>query len=212
MEIPITVFMMDDSLLVREGLKRIISPHAHIRIIGETNEPSTILQHIKTLKPSICMLEMDLCQQPLKDLIAEVVALSPSTKVLVLSDCDCELPIVMAVRSGISGYLHKKVSEEELLQALHTIAKGKSYFTPHISQILSNGILGLAQGSLALTNRELEILRLICKGRSNEQMADLLCIAEKTILTHRKNIMKKVGVKKSSELIVWAFDNHLVTK
>lgn len=212
MNTPIKVFIIDDSLLIREGIKRVISPLKFISLVGETHELNHIKDQLSLKQPDILLLEMDLCQRPMKELIAEIKVASPTTQVLIISDCQCELPVLMAIRSGISGYLKKNVSADELVKAIKTIASGQAYFTPDISELLAKGVLLSASGNLNFSDREMEILRLICKGRSNEQMADLLFITEKTVITHRKNIMNKAGVKKSSDLIVWAFDNNLVSR
>jgi DNA-binding NarL/FixJ family response regulator len=204
----IKVFIADDSLLVREGIKQIISSFTFISIVGESHELANIHSKLEKGLPDILILELDLCHRPMKELLADFRTVSQQIKVLVISECNC----VLAIKAGISGYLKKNVSAEELINAVKIVAGGNQYFTPEISQLLANGILSNKSNNPNFSERELEILRLICKGRSNEQMAELLFISEKTIATHRKNIMKKAGVKKSSDLIVWAFDHQIVSR
>ena len=204
------IFIADDYLLIREGIKRIIQDIDNTVIVGESNDLSNLAVKISSCNPDIIIMELNLCNRPIKELMAEVKIVSPQTKILVVSDCACELPIILSIRAGISGFIKKNVTEEELVKAIFALSKGHEYFTPEITQIIANGHLSGKSSGINFSEREMEILRYICKGRSNEQIGEILFISEKTAATHRKNIMKKAGVKKSSELIVWALENKVV--
>lgn len=206
------ILVADNYFLIREGLKQAIHLLQDTEVVGESVDYKGLITEIAQKKPDIVLMEINLCDRPIKLLMAEIKDNSPSTKVLVMSDCVCELPVMSAVKSGISGYIKKDVDQQELHTALKTIASGKEYFSPEISKILMEGILNTNKVENALTEREIEILRYICKGRSNEQIGDLLFVSDKTIATHKRNIMKKVGVKKTSDLILWALDNRVVER
>lgn len=208
----IKVYIVDDYYLIREGVKRSLRQHEEIEIVGESNNLSNLTSSIQLSQPDILIFELNLCQQPIRDLIEGLKQVKSNVKFLIISDCDCELPLVMAVRAGVTGFVRKNVAKDELLYAVQQVYNNKEYYVSDVTQVLLKGFLNNEQSESIFSDRELEILRYICKGRSNEQIADILFISEKTIATHRRNIMKKAKVKKSTELIVWALDNNIVPK
>ena len=208
----IKVYIVDDYYLIREGVKRSLKQHDEIEIVGESNNLTYLANSIKETQPDVLIFELNLCQQPIRDLIEELKEVKANVKFLIISDCDCELPLVMAVRAGVTGFVRKNVAQEELMHAVQQVYNNKEYYVSDVTQILLKGFLNNDKSESIFSDRELEILRYICKGRSNEQIADILFISEKTIATHRRNIMKKAKVKKSTELIVWALDNNIVPR
>jgi DNA-binding NarL/FixJ family response regulator len=208
----LNVLIVDDYTLMREGLKSALGDLADIRVVSEAISLPEMFTKLEYLQPHILILEINLCEHSIKDILQHVKQLAPQCKVLVFSDCFCELPVILSIRAGIAGFIRKNISKSDLTHAIRSIAIGVHYFSPEITQILAKGFLSNNTLSANLSEREMEILNYICKGRSNEQIADILFISEKTVGTHRKNIMKKVGVKKSSDLIVWAMENNLVKK
>jgi DNA-binding NarL/FixJ family response regulator len=113
--------------------------------------------------------------------------------------------------SGISGYILKNTGREELIRALHTLAKGENYFSPEITRELATAVKSRTQQSAAhLTNREIEIIRLIARDLSNKQIAGELFISERTVETHRKNILRKTGNQTAIGLVKYAYDNKII--
>ena len=208
----IKVYIVDDYYLIREGVKKSLKQNSEIEIVGESNNLSDLTNSIKTSQPDVLIFELNLCQEPIRDLIEDLKKVNGRVKFLIISDCDCELPLVMAVRAGVTGFVRKNVSKEELLYAVQQVYTNKEYYVSDVTQVLLKGFLTSDTSDSIFSDRELEVPRYICKGRSNEQIADILFISEKTIATHRRNIMKKAGVKKSTELIVWALDNKIVAR
>ena len=208
----IKVYIADDYYLIREGVKRSLKQSKDIEIVGESNNLNQLRSSIQESQPDVLIFELNLCQQPVRDLIQDLKQVHSTVKFLIISDCDCELPLVMAVRAGVTGFVRKNVSKDELLHAVQQVYNNKEYYVSEITQLLLKGFLNNDQSNGVFSDRELEILRYICKGRSNEQIADILFISEKTIATHRRNIMKKAGVRKSTDLIIWALDNKIVSR
>lgn len=208
----IKIFIADDYYLIREGVKKSLKSFKDFEIVGESNNLTHLAGSIADVKPDVLIFELNLCQQPVRNLIEELKAINPEVKFMIISDCDCELPLVMAVRAGVTGFVRKNVSKDELIQAVTQVAQAREYFCSDVTSILLHGHLNDKASDTTFSDRELEILRFICKGRSNEQIADILFISEKTIATHRRNIMKKAKVNKSTELILWALDNKIVEK
>ena len=208
----IKVYIADDYYLIREGVKRSLKQSKDIEIVGESNNLNELRGSIQESQPDVLIFELNLCQQPVRDLIQDLKQVHSNVKFLIISDCDCELPLVMAVRAGVTGFVRKNVTKDELLHAVQQVHNNKEYYVSDITQLLLKGFLNNDQSNGVFSDRELEILRYICKGRSNEQIADILFISEKTIATHRRNIMKKASVKKSTDLIIWALDNKIVSR
>jgi len=208
----IKVYIADDYYLIREGVKKSLKQSKDIEIVGESNNLNQLVDSVQVTQPDVLIFELNLCQQPVRNLIEDLKHVNSNVKFLIISDCDCELPLVMAVRAGVTGFVRKNVSRDELLHAVHQVYNNKEYYVSDVTQVLLKGFLNNGNADSIFSDRELEILRFICKGRSNEQIADILFISEKTIATHRRNIMKKAGVNKSTELIIWALDNKIVSR
>jgi len=208
----IRVLIADDYFLMREGVKKSLNTLPEVVIVGEAKDTKEMNALLGKHKPDLVLMEMNLCDSPMKGLIEEIKRESAATKVLIISDCNCELPVLISIKAGISGFIRKNVLMEELALAVRSIANGAEYFAPEIKEILANGYFSDQSPKNTFSERELEILRYICKGRSNEQIADILFISEKTVGTHRKNIMRKAGVKKAIDLLVWALDNNLAQR
>ncbi len=208
----IKVYIADDYYLIREGVKKSLKQSKDIEIVGESNNLNQLVDSIQMTQPDVLIFELNLCQQPVRNLIEDLKHVNSNVKFLIISDCDCELPLVMAVRAGVTGFVRKNVSKDELLHAVQQVYHNKEYYVSDVTQVLLKGFLNNAHSDSIFSDRELEILRYICKGRSNEQIADILFISEKTIATHRRNIMKKAGVNKSTDLIIWALDNKIVAR
>lgn len=203
------IYIVDDYPLIREGMKKVIRDLSQAVIVGESNGMVGLAQKVKASSADILLMELNLCDRPVKELMAELKSVSPKTQVLVISDCVCELPIISAIRAGISGFIKKNVTKDELMSAILSISQGVPFYSQTITQVLTNGYFS-DKPEMTFSDREIEVLRYICKGRSNEQISDLLFISEKTAATHKKNIMKKAGKKKTSDLIIWALENKLV--
>jgi DNA-binding NarL/FixJ family response regulator len=205
----IKIFIADDYFLIREGIKKSLKSIKEIRVVGESNNLENFIPHLRSSRPDIVILEINLCDKPVKELVHELKIALPGIKVLVISDCSCELPVMLSIRAGISGFINKTVSRDELITAVKTIAGGGEFFTQAITRILMKSHGLSKDASNLISGREQEILQLICKGKSNEQIGETLFLSEKTVATHKRNIMKKAGVNKTGDLIIWAFQNNL---
>jgi DNA-binding NarL/FixJ family response regulator len=204
----LSIFIADEYTLIREGIKKIIKPIFGASIVGETNNMNDLAFKIKNCLPDLIIMEISMCERPIKQLLKEIRNASPSSKILIVSDCECSLPVMTSIREGVSGFVKKNVTEEELIKAIICISNGEDFYTPDIAHMPASE--NLTASTTIFSIRELEILRYICKGRSNEQIADILFISEKTVATHKKNIMRKAGVKKAIDLVVWALDNKMI--
>src|SRR6478735_4385415 len=103
----LSVYIADDYFLIREGLKRSLSGIKDIEVVGEASDLNSLVHSLTALQPNILLLEMNLCERSVKDLITDVQSCTPDTKTIIISDCQCELPVVLAMRSGVSGFIRK---------------------------------------------------------------------------------------------------------
>jgi two-component system, NarL family, nitrate/nitrite response regulator NarL len=134
----------------------------------------------------------------------------PAIHILALSMHGEIAVIKQMLDSGISGYLLKNTGKAELIEALKKVARGDAYFSPEITRELMKAVKGAAKHNAHLTNREIEIIRLIEKEMGNKQIADTLCISERTVETHRKNIFRKTDTQSIIGLLKFAYEHKII--
>ncbi|MCU0429671.1 MAG: response regulator transcription factor [Cytophagaceae bacterium] len=202
-------YVVDDMVLIREGLKHVLKEIPGAELCGESDSLEKISEALLHYKADILLLDMNLCEVPLKSFIQQLKATVPAIKVVVWSACACELPILAAIHSGIHGYIQKKkLSRDELLNAMRSLLQGKEYFSQEILRILVGNYSNEGIHRFRFSQREQEILPYLTSGKTNEQIAQVLFLSENTVATHRRNIMRKIGVNKTTELILWAREHN----
>jgi DNA-binding NarL/FixJ family response regulator len=202
----IKVVLADYQTLVRKGIKALLKDAKNIQIVGEATSGREVLDKVKLLHPDILILEICLPDMNGLEVTRQLGTLPRS---LILTSLDQEEYVFQAIESGVSGYLLKDSSEEELVKAIHTVGAGNRYFSGSISNVLVNGYLDNYNRleklrkfkDYSLTKRENQILRLIIEGMKNKDIASKLKKSIRTIETHRFNIMKKFKVSSTKELI-----------
>lgn len=204
------IIIADHNTIIKEGIKSLLK-HLHwtIEDVSTTNE---LFSKIDNSIKNIILIEINFCNSGIKNIVQKIKSINPDSKILVLSDCNCELQVMVAVQSGITGYIHKNINQEELILAIETINFGRQYFTSNITKIITDSYLALKNPNHELSEREIEVLKHICKGKSNFEISEELFLSENTVATHKRNIMKKVGVKKSTDLILWAMENNIIQR
>jgi DNA-binding NarL/FixJ family response regulator len=213
----VKVLLADDHTLIRDGLKKILESESDIRVIGEAANGVEAIQMVKQLQPDLMLIDI---RMPVMDGLEAISTLRQeknlTTRMLVLSMYAQEDYILESAKSGASGYILKDASREELLTAIRTIHAGQKYFSGSISNVLvDNYLLNLhkaqkAENKYHLTKTEKKILKLILRDFSNTQIADELSISIRTVETHRFNIMKKLGVNKSRDLVSKAIKERVI--
>ncbi len=201
------ILLADDNFLIREGIKNVLQ-HIHLcaEVSGLNEIPAKIQEHV----PDILLFEILLCKKDAKKILKQIKLDFPFVKILIISDCTCDLPMLQLIRFGIDGFIRKNIAKEELLKAVNIIAEGGNYYADDVKLLLANPEILLLPNPKDFSEREIEVLHFLCKGRNNEQISDILYISENTVATHKRSIMQKAKVKKASELIIWAFKNGMV--
>ena len=206
------LLIVDDHPMFREGLKSIIAQNPELEVVGETGEGKAALEMAKSLRPDLVVLDISLPDVSGIDLSRELKGILPETQTLIVSMHAKIDYITSAFQAGAKGYVVKDAPSEKILQALDLVSRGE-YFLD--SSIASQVVERLAQGSEPrakisdavydiLTPREQEIMRLIVEGQSVKLIADRLYISTKTVENHRSNIMAKLGLHSTLELVRYA--------
>jgi len=202
----VTVLLADDHPLVRRGFRRMLEDDPAIRVVGEASNGAEAVQLTAKLAPRVVVMD---CAMPgTSGLVAmrSILAASKTTAMLMLSMHAEETLVRQALDAGASGYVLKSAIHLDLADAVKRVAAGQRVLDPNLETPAS----GKGEVSEALTPREVEVLRLICRGRSNREIARALGLSANTIAVHRANIMHALGIHKTAELVVYAISRGLV--
>jgi DNA-binding NarL/FixJ family response regulator len=202
------IILADDHALFRSGVKRILEEVSGVEVVGEAADGMELLALLKEMTPDLVILDISMPKLRGLEAIQEVKISHPQVKILILTMHKDEEYLSHALGAGAAGFILKQDADPELLEALSTIRRGKTYLSPAISDIVPD-LLRRRQkpnGTLkeVLTHREREILTLLADGKSSKEIGELLFISLRTVQNHRANIMRKLKVKRTTDLIKYA--------
>lgn len=203
------LFLTDDHAILLGGLLKIIESEPDFEVVGTATTVKETLDAFTQKRIDLLITDYNLPDEDGLSLVRKVKRKYPDTKILVLSMHDEAHLVKEILKEGIEGYLVKKDSHKELINALYQIKSGKSYLSMEINQMLIRGLTGEEDNRL-LTEREREILSLISQEYTNKDIAEALFISERTVETHRKNIFRKTGTNNLVGLIKFAYANNLI--
>jgi DNA-binding NarL/FixJ family response regulator len=212
----IRVLLADDHTLVRQGFRRILEDDPRIAVVGEASTGLTAIAQCKELKPDVAVLDLSMPELGGIEAAGEILKVNPEIKILILSMYSNEAYVRKAFETGAKGYMLKDAIELDLTRAVISLAEGKAYMSPGISNLV---IEGLKSGSLQdasqdayerLSLREKEVLQLIAQGKSNKEVASLLNISVNTVAVHRAHVMEALGVHRTAELVLYAVKRGLI--
>lgn len=205
----IRILLVDDHQIVLDGLRSLLDQDPSFDVLGTFSDPQKALSYVSTQTPDILVTDYSMPHMSGLELIQKAKALHPGIKSVLLSMHDEPSIVKEAMKQGINGFLLKNIQQVEFKEALRKIYTGLMYISAEITtQLLQQHIIN--DGEAKLTERELEILKLITKEFSNKQIADKLNISERTVETHRKNIFRKTETSSLVGLIKYAYANKLV--
>lgn len=213
----ITILIADDHKIFREGLAELLGKEQNMRVVGDAGKSSEILDILKNRNVDIILMDIDMGEEEISgiDLTAEITKLNTKTKVLALSMHGDKNYIVKMLEAGATGYILKNAGKEEMINAIQTVANGNTYFSSQVSvKLLEQIINPTAKKNNAedtpLTDREIEVLKLIADEYSNPEIAEILFISIRTVDTHRRNLLDKLGVKNTAGLVKYAIKHGLL--
>jgi len=203
------IFLTDDHEILLDGLKKIILDEDGLDVIGSAGTVQATLDGLTQMDVDLLITDYNLPDDDGLALVRRVKRKYPKIKILVLSMHDEGHLVKEILKEGINGYVLKKDSHNELVDAIYAIKNDKVYLSSDINTILLKGLHGEGEQKL-LTDREREILKLISKEFTNRTIAEELFISERTVETHRKNIFRKTGTNNMVGLIKYAYANNLI--
>jgi len=211
----IKIVIADDHHILLDGLKAMLEKHQDIHVSGVFDNGQDLLDEMQKLNPDIALVDINMPGMLGPELTQKIKELNPSVRVITLSMYDDAGHIMEMIEAGVSGYLLKNVNDKELVDAINQVMAGKMYFSSEVSQKLTTLVMH-QQRKLEqpvkpkLTERELEILKLISNEHSNAEIAELLFISERTVETHRKNMLRKTNNKTIVGLLKYAIEQQLL--
>lgn len=204
------IFLVDDHKLFRNGLRGLIESQGIGQVVGEAGDGAEFIEMLPQSGAQIVLLDIDMPRMNGLEAAQKALEIMPDLKIITLSMHGDEHYYFGMVSAGAKGFLLKNSEIEEVATAVETVGQGGTYFSHELLHNLV-GILKTASGSSdSLSERELEIVLLICKGLSNQEIADELFISKRTVDKHRANIMAKTGSKNTANLVVNAIKYGLV--
>jgi DNA-binding NarL/FixJ family response regulator len=204
----IKVILVDDHVLVRDGIKALLDDQKGVVVIDEASNGEEALEIVKKNKPDVLIVDIRMPEMNGIEMVREINNKYGDIRTLMLSMHDSEEYVVQSIQAGADGYMLKGASKAEFLKALYAVASGKKYFTGDISTIIMNNFvsgnpsdINKVEDPFSLTKREKQILEFVLQLKNNKEVAEELGISKRTAEVHRFNLMKKLGVKSLKELI-----------
>jgi DNA-binding NarL/FixJ family response regulator len=201
----IRILCVDDHPIVRDGLISIVTMQPDMEIVGGAGSGAEGLSMFRDLKPDITLVDLHLRDTTGFDLIRNILALSPSARTIVLTSLEGDVDIERALAAGAKGYVVKGMVREELLHAIRAVHAGKRHVPSAIAAKLVDHL-----ASEKLTQRELDVLKEIARGKRNKEIGATLSIAEDTVKMHVKSILMKLGVNDRTEAVTSALRRGII--
>lgn len=211
---PIRILLADDHGILRAGLRNLLNAESELEVIGEASDGIQVLEMVEQLSPDLILMDISMPNMGGIDVLQRLSQEKTASKVLMLTVHEDEGLLKKAIRAGASGYVVKRAAQYELITAIKTVMQGDIYIHPSMTRALLKDLVPApsSKGSAesTLTHREVEILRLIARGYTNNQIADLLCISSRTVEGHRANLMGKLDLHSRVELVEYAEQHGLL--
>lgn len=204
---PIRIALVDDHVLVRDGVKALLGAIAHFQVVGQAESGAQALELVASLELDILLVDVGLQDMNGLELTRRLCGLYPGIRVLMLSMYDNQEYVRTSITAGARGYVLKNAPSTELIAAVEAIAAGGSFYSPEIARkLVSSG-----RDENDLTPRELQVLAMIARGSNNKEMARELGISVRTVETFRLSIRRKLNIDTPAALVKYALEHGLVT-
>jgi NarL family two-component system response regulator LiaR len=208
----ISVIIVDDHAIVRQGLRTYLELQPDIEVVGEASNGAEAIALTRETLPDIVLMDLVMPQADGVEATRAITGLSPSTRVIVLTSFSEDEKVFASIKAGAQGYLMKDVLPSELVRAIRTVHRGDAQLDPEIARKLMQEFTNPQPTTPKhdLTERELEVLRLIAQGKSNKDISDDLVLSEKTVKTHVSNILQKLHLSDRTQAAVYALRQKIV--
>jgi two-component system, NarL family, response regulator DevR len=213
----IRLMIVDDHEVVRLGMRAAFELEPDINVVGEASNGAEALAKMTVLAPQLILMDIRMEKMGGIEACREIKSRFPEVQVLMITSYSDDDAILASILAGASGYLLKNVSRAELLRSIRLVASGKSLLDPAMTGQATSRLTNLSAHGLQaqipggeLTEREREVLALVARGYTNKQIADSLCVSEKTARNHVSHILEKLGLSRRSEAAAFAVEHKLV--
>ena len=203
----IQVLIVDDHAVVRKGIRALLATEEAIEVLGEAADGVEAIQQYNALKPDILLLDLLMPRKDGIEVIQELTKKYPEAKILVLTSFAADDHVFPAIKAGAKGYLLKDTDPEDLINAIHQVYEGESSLSPLVARKVLQEITQPGEKPLSpdpLTKREVEVLQVLAKGKSNREIGEVLSISETTVRTHVSNILGKLHLASRTEAALYA--------
>ena len=203
----IRILIADDHAIVREGLRALIATESGLELVAEAADGVEAVAKARAMKPDVILLDMMMPRKDGLGAIGDIIQENPDARILVLTSFAEDEKVFPAIKAGALGYLLKDSSPQELLQAIRNVYKGEASLHPTIARKLMrelNQPAALPPTTDPLTEREVEVLRLVAQGLSNDEIANKLVVSERTVRTHVSHILDKLHLANRTQMALYA--------
>lgn len=209
-DLKVTVVLADDHLVVREGLRLLLESEPGIEVVAEVGDVASAIEAVQRHQPDLLVLELLMEGEPSLPAIRELGETSPDTRVVILTAQQDPNLAGEAMRIGAAAYVPKSAAGRQLFRAIRMAAEGSTYLEPRLGAQLAADVAAARRASPELTERELDVLRLIARGHTNRETAERLFISVRTVENHRARIQRKLGRASRSDLVDYVLERRLV--
>jgi len=203
----IRIVLADDHAVVRSALRMLLDAEEDLEVIAEAGDVETTVRYVRGHKPDVLILDLNMPGGPSLQAVPQITAASEDTKVVILTMQSEPVFAREAMQAGVCGYILKEAADSELVKAVRLAAGGKTYLQPELGARLA---AEPAASPDDLSERELDVLRLIALGHTNAEIADRLFLSVRTVESHRSHIQQKLRLAKRSELVRYALERGLL--
>lgn len=211
------ILVADDHDVVRKGLRYLLSQISDVEVVGEAVDGRQAAKLTDELRADLVIMDIGMPLLNGIDAAAQIVKRNPKVDVILLSMHSDEDYVLRALSAGVKGYLLKDTVEMDLTRAIETVRKGRHFFSPAITEVMLEDYMrqlrdkGLQDSHNLLTEREKEVLQLIAEGKSNKEVATVLNLSPVTVETHRANLMQKLSLHSTAEIVLYAVRKKVVS-
>ena len=212
------LIIADINELTKIGLRTILQQEDNIEIVGEATNSNELLELIKSFETDIILIDYT-AEGFSIDIVPKILKDYPDLKFVAITPEQSALTVVHAVKSGIMSYIKKDCSLQEIKESVHETHKGNKFFCGQILETIAKAnidvdeidLMNFSCDPIIMTEREMEIIKLISEGYTNSQIAEMLFLSSHTVGTHRKNIMQKLGVKNTAGIVMYAVKTNIIS-
>jgi DNA-binding NarL/FixJ family response regulator len=212
----IRILLADDHAVVRDGLRALLDRQNDLTVIAEASDGRECVQLAEDLSPDVVIMDVAMPKMNGIEAARRILGTRPATAVVMLSMHQDESYVLQSLKAGAKGYLLKDSPREDVLEAIRTVAAGRSFLSRNVSRMLREDYMqqlqskGLDDSWELLTDREREILQLLAEGRQNKEVANFLNISATTVETHRGHILRKLSLHSTADLILYAVRKKII--